>query len=63
MYRELRALEHALRTAPDGERRAELHARLEDLDARASRVRISDAFAAPAYELKQNIRFVLERYG
>lgn len=63
MYRELRALEHALRTTLDRERRTELHAQLEELDARASRIRISDAFAAPAYELKQNIRFVLERYG
>ena len=63
MYRELRSLEHALRTTRDAGQRAGLHAQLEDLDARASRIRISDAFAAPAYELKQNIRFVLERYG
>jgi hypothetical protein len=63
MYRELRALESALRTTTDPARRTELHAQLEDLDARAARVRVSDAFAAPTYELKQNIRFVLERYG
>jgi len=63
MYRELRALERALRTATDPARRTELHAQLEDLDARAARIRVSDAFAAPTYELKQNIRFVLERYG
>ena len=63
MYRELRTLEQALRTTTDAARRHELHARLEDLDARAARVRVSDAFAAHTYELKQNIRFVLERYG
>lgn len=63
MYRELRALERALRVATDPARRAELHAQLEDLDTRAARIRVSDAFAAHTYELKQNIRFVMERYG
>ncbi|NJD32195.1 MAG: C4-dicarboxylate ABC transporter substrate-binding protein [Gammaproteobacteria bacterium] len=63
MYRELRRIERGLREARDGTRRAEWLARLDDLEARAALTRLSDAFAAPFYELKQNIRFVQERYG
>jgi TRAP-type uncharacterized transport system substrate-binding protein len=63
MYRELRRLEMALREAPDEQRREELHARLDELEARAGRTRLPDSFAAVSYELKQNIRFVQDRYG
>jgi TRAP-type uncharacterized transport system substrate-binding protein len=62
MYRELRRVEQQLRDSPDVARRAELHARLDDLEARAAQVKLSDTFAAPSYELKQNIRFVQDRY-
>jgi TRAP-type uncharacterized transport system substrate-binding protein len=63
MYRDLRRLERDLRVERDPGKRSELHDRLDELETRAARARLPDSFAAMAYELKQNIRFVRERFG
>jgi hypothetical protein len=63
VYRDLLRLEKQIRNAPIGPRRDELHAELDELEARVARARLPDSFAAAAYELKQNIRFIQERYG
>lgn len=62
VYRDLLRLEKQMRTTPVGPRRDELHAELDELEARVARARLPDSFAAAAYELKQNIRFIQERY-
>jgi hypothetical protein len=63
VYRDLLRLEKEMRTTPIGPRRDELHAELDELEARVARVRLPDSFSAAAYELKKNIRFIKERYG
>jgi len=63
VYRDLLRLEKEMRTTPAGRRRDELHAELDELEARVARARLPDSFAAAVYELKQNIRFIQERYG
>jgi hypothetical protein len=63
VYRDLLRLEKEMRTTPVGPRRDELHAELDELEARVARVRLPDSFSAAAYELKKNIRFIKERYG
>jgi TRAP-type uncharacterized transport system substrate-binding protein len=63
VYRDLLRLEKEMRTTPVGPRRDELHAELDGLEARVARARLPDSFAAAVYELKQNIRFIQERYG
>jgi hypothetical protein len=62
MYRELLALEREMRDSPPGPANEKLHRRLDSLEARALGLRLPDSFAAAGYELKQNIRFVQERY-
>jgi hypothetical protein len=63
VYRDLLRLEKEMQTTPVGPRRDELHAELDELEARVARARLPDSSAAAAYELKQNIRFIQERYG
>jgi hypothetical protein len=63
VYRDLLRLEKEMRTTPAGPRRDELHAELDELEARVARARLPDSFAAAVYELKQNIRFIQERYA
>lgn len=63
MYRELLRIEQALRRASPGPERVEMLRKLDDLEVRAAAIRLPDSFAAPAYELKQNIRFVQEKYA
>jgi TRAP-type uncharacterized transport system substrate-binding protein len=62
MYRDLLTIEREMRAAPQGAARERMHQRLDALEARAVSLRLPDSFAAAAYELKQNIRFVQERY-
>jgi TRAP-type uncharacterized transport system substrate-binding protein len=62
-YRELLALERELRDSSPGPANEKLHRRLDALEARALGLRLPDSFAAAGYELKQNIRFVQERYA
>ncbi len=62
MYRELLALEREMRDSSPGPANEKLHRRLDALEARALGLRLPDSFAAAGYELKQNIRFVQERY-
>jgi len=63
VYRDLLRLEKEMQTTPVGPRRDELLAALDELEARVVRARLPDSFAAASYELKQNIRFIQERYG
>jgi TRAP transporter TAXI family solute receptor len=63
MYRELSRLEQSLRRESPGQARAELLGKLNALEVRAASLRLPDSYAAPAYELKQNIRFVQEKYA
>ena len=63
VYRDLLRLEKEMRTTPAGPRLDELHAELDELEARVARARLPDSFAAAVYELKQNIRFIQERYA
>lgn len=63
MYRDLLRIEQELRRTASGTERAELHRKLDALEVRAETLRLPDSFAAPAYELKQNIRFVQEKYA
>ncbi|MFO1406654.1 MAG: TAXI family TRAP transporter solute-binding subunit [Steroidobacteraceae bacterium] len=62
-YRDLRSIERGLIDTAPGPERAEWHARLDELEARVQALRLPDSYAAPAYELKQNIRFVQERHS
>lgn len=62
MYRELLAIEREMRASSPGPSSEKLHQRLDALEARALGLRLPDSFAAAGYELKQNIRFVQERY-
>ena len=62
MYRELLAIEREMRSSSPGTAHEKLHQRLDALEARAIGLRLPDSFAAAGYELKQNIRFVQERY-
>ncbi|MFO1392401.1 MAG: TAXI family TRAP transporter solute-binding subunit [Steroidobacteraceae bacterium] len=62
-YRELLQLEQALRRVAAGPERTELLRKLDALEVRAASLRMPDSFAAPAYELKQNIRFVQDKYA
>jgi len=62
MYRELLAIEREMRASSPGTAHEKHHQRLDALEARALGLRLPDSFAAAAYELKQNIRFVQERY-
>jgi TRAP-type uncharacterized transport system substrate-binding protein len=63
MYRELASLEKELRGSPEPRRRDELRVRLDEMETRASRLRLPISCGAMSYELKQNIRFVQDRYG
>ncbi|MFO1394967.1 MAG: TAXI family TRAP transporter solute-binding subunit [Steroidobacteraceae bacterium] len=62
MYTELVKIEIALRRLGPGPERAGVRERLDELEARVHTLRLPDSFAAPVYELKQNIRYVQERY-
>lgn len=61
-YRDLRSIERGVVSATAGPERAVLRERLDALEARVQALKLPDSYAAAAYELKQNIRFVQERY-
>lgn len=62
MYRELLRLERELRESPPGPGRENIHKRLDALEASALATRLPESFTAAGYELKQNVRYVQERY-
>jgi TRAP-type uncharacterized transport system substrate-binding protein len=62
MYRQLLRLERELREASPGPEREKIHQRLDALEAAALSTRLPESFTAASYELKQNIRYVQQRY-
>ena len=61
LYRDLKLIELATEASPAAEDAGAIAARLDDLETRASRIRVPQAYAWLAYTLRHHIRLVRER--